>query len=199
MSLMDDYNNKLEAIQTKLESDWEQQKQLMISTLSVYYREGPTDNYNALCGMLSLLENDLNNLTNSSLQELLCWLNVVQYTIINVGAHNDNNDTNMDILNTCKDKVDTLIHKILPKIILGYHIQSDMLDEYDSPMYFPINTFTTELANGGFLIINTDSYGKIKISGHMMCDDEAKHKLLNLRTIIPQDTWDKVRNNNRED
>jgi len=197
MGLMDDYNNNLEAIQTKLESDWEQHKQLMISTLGVYYREGPTDNYNALCGMLSLLENDFNTLTNSSLQELLCWLNVVEYTLINVGAHNDTD--NMDILNNCKNKVTTLIQKILPKIILSYNIQSDMLDEYDSPMYFPINTFTTELANGGFLIINTDSYGKIKISGHMMCDDEAKNKLLNLRTIIPQDTWDKIRNNNRED
>lgn len=197
MGLMDDYNSNLEAIQTKLESDWEQHKQLMISTLGVYYREGPTDNYNALCGILSLLENDFNTLTTSSLQELLCWLNVVQYTLINVVTPNDNID--MDILNNCKNKVNILIQKILPKIILSYNIQSDMLDEYDSPMYFPINTFTTELANGGFLIINTDSYGKIKISGHMMCDDEAKNKLLNLRTIIPQDTWDKIRNNNRED
>lgn len=187
MNLVKDLD--LETLEQEGMSEWLEHKQLMINALEVYYKEGPTDNYTSLYGLLDLVKNNFKNYSIPNLQEILCWLDVVRSTVIMVGNASEN-------LEGCLKLVDELRQKIIPMIILSYNIQSDMTDEYNSHLYFPINTFTTDLVDGGVLVINTDKYGKIKISGGLPHDSEAEHKLLNLRTIIPQDTWDKVRNNN---
>lgn len=180
----------LEALEQEGALAWAETKQLMIDSLGVYYREGPKDNYTSLQGLLCLIQNNFLTYSISNLQEILCWLDVISSTIFITGDSNEN-------LKNCIETVNSLKRKIIPMIILSYNIQSDITDEYNSNLYFPIETFTIELVDGGIIVINTDKYGKIKISGQGRFQDmEEKHKLLNLRTIIPQDTWDKVRNNN---
>ena len=177
---------------SKLETDdLEELKSLMHSSLRLYYLDdSQSPNTDCINEIMVLIEKKINSMNTTTLHEVLGWLDIVGATVIFTNESKVKYDglSGDDLLTHIKNK-------IIPKILLSYNLTSNVLDEYKRPLYFPINTYKTDLIDGSTMVVRVDLYGKYVIDNFALRENlEDEHKLLNLRASSPQDVFEKVRN-----
>lgn len=177
---------------SKLEiDDLEELKSLMLSALRLYYLDdSEVPNTDSIIEIMILIDAKINSMDTTNLYAVLGWLDIVGATVIlpNESRIRWNGLTGNDLLTYLRNR-------IIPKVLLSYNLTSDILDEYKRPLYYPINTYTTELIDGTRMVVSVDLYGKYHIDNFALKDTfEDDHKLLNLRASGPEDVFEKVRN-----
>lgn len=169
MKLPDDFR-----VDSVLTCDASEIKDLMRHTLREYYM-GKID-FKPIVDAIFRVSQEL-PVSLEDMKDILCWLDIVSFTV-------DVEDYESSRWGGRSPSAlfESLRENLMRKILYSYNLASDLTDEYNRPLVYPVMRYDVELFDGTIVEFVADLSGKTIQNMHVLDSNlEDRWRLTNLR------------------